>query len=139
MHWTDRLGGPPGRYAVAAVALIAFWFPLRLWLDHGDPILGILADSGLYGAIWGLFPWLIDKVNKQGRRVLTAADRRRGIIVGLAVGVPVFGAFLALCLTTGRWVHAGLFAFTLAGLLVAARMSHRASESGDDRAVAARG
>ncbi|MCY1139407.1 hypothetical protein OWR29_15515 [Actinoplanes sp. Pm04-4] len=121
------------------MALIAFWFPLRLWLDHGDPILAILANSGLYGAIWGLFPWLIDKVNKQGRRALTTADRRRGITIGLAVGVPVFGAFLALCLATGRWVHAGLFALTLAGLVAAAWMSHRALKSGDDRAVAARG
>ncbi|MCO8270202.1 hypothetical protein M1L60_06295 [Actinoplanes sp. TRM 88003] len=125
MHWTDRLGGPPGRYAVTAAALTAVWFLFRLWLDHGDPVLSILGLSGLYGALWGLGPWLIDKVNRRGHRDLDRADRRRGVVVGLGVGLPLFGALLAMCLATGRWVYATGYVLAIAGIVIAAWLSYR--------------
>ena len=137
----NRLGGPPGRYAVLAAGLAVCLFPLRLLLDAGDPVLQTVAVSGLYGTVWGLFPTVIEWLNrKAGRadrnpRVQTPAERgawlRYGARLGLAVGVPFFGAMIALCLSAGLpWNYTVPFVVALLILVVAAIRSRRAATPG---------
>ncbi|MBG0565841.1 hypothetical protein [Actinoplanes aureus] len=103
----ERLGGPPGRFAVLSVVLGLFWFPVRLYLDQGEPIAQSVALSGLYGGLWALLVPAIAWVDRkaQNRPAGTEPDDpawvRRGAIIGLAVGVPFYGALLVFCLVTG--------------------------------------
>jgi protein-S-isoprenylcysteine O-methyltransferase Ste14 len=122
----ERLGGAPGRHAVASVALALMWFPFRLWIDHGDPIAHIAVLSGLYGTFWALmipaFEWM------QRRNAPAPAPAppsrqwvRRGAFIGLAVGVPFQLALITVGVATG--VQLGtvvLCAIALVSLVVVA-------------------
>jgi hypothetical protein len=118
----DRLGGAPGRFVVASIMLSAVWFLFRLYLDRGDPIAAIIALSGLYGALWAALIPVFERFSSRGSlRRADRAGRRRGAYVGLAAGVPYYGALLALCLTTGRfWLLTAAFAGILVAVVVTA-------------------
>lgn len=116
------LGGPPGRYVVASMALAVLWFPFRVWLDRGQPMSEIVAGSGLFGAMWALFTPAAEWMQRHGRRAGNSSVQhgdsvrhspatsphgarrawaRRGAYIGLAVGVPFHGGLILLCLRTG--------------------------------------
>lgn len=123
----EKLGGPPGRYAVASVTLTLIWFAMRLFLDRGDPVSLIFARAGLYGAVWALmlplFDWLNRKALPADRRPLplTAEQNRRGALLGLAVGGPFYAGMLVFSLVTGRaWVYPVSFGIILAVVVVIA-------------------
>jgi hypothetical protein len=122
-----RLGAAPGRFVVISVILAVVWFPIRLYLDRGDPLAAIIALSGLYGAVWSLmlpvFEWTSRKTANQPRPEIDEDPRRvrRGALVGLGLGVPFYGALLLLCLVTGRsLVYTLGFAVILAGVVAVA-------------------
>jgi hypothetical protein len=48
-----RLGGQPGRYAVATVVFALLWFPFRLLFDRGDPRVAFLILCLSTGLSWG--------------------------------------------------------------------------------------
>ncbi|MEU4622090.1 hypothetical protein AB0G04_19270 [Actinoplanes sp. NPDC023801] len=137
----DRLGGPPGVYVVACVVLAVVWFPFRLLLDRGDPIPRIIAASALNGALWPLIPIAGEWGLRLRRKIAGSADAvpstptpgyrawaRRGAIVGLAVGMPSFGALIALCLITGRsWAYTTSFAVILVVIVAISAKSMRKS------------
>ena len=118
----DRLGGAPGRYVVASIVLSAVWFLFRLYLDRGDPIAAIVVLSALYGAVWAALIPVFERFNsKVSPRRAGRPERHRGAYVGLAAGVPYYGALLVLCLTTGRyWLYTAAFAGILAAVVVLA-------------------
>jgi hypothetical protein len=130
----DRLGGEPGRFTVSAIAFAVVWFPIRLYLDHGDPIAAIIASSGLHGMVWAWIPlsieWLQPRLSRRRPAVRTEPPSRsyvrRGAIVGLAAGVPFYGALIALCLITGRSrVYPASFVVLLAIIIVVAAVRLR--------------
>jgi len=111
----NRLGGPPGRYAVLCVVLAVLWFPFGLLLDKDDPIATNITSSGLKGALWALIP-LAAEWGQRARRgaagnigdppsIAPTGGRAyawRGVIVGLGTGVPFFGGLIVLCLFTAQ-------------------------------------
>ena len=138
-----RLGGQPGRYAVATVVFALLWFPFRLWFDRGDPIAEIVATSGMQGAMWALIPVTIE----WGQRRRTTPENRpaddgpeearRGVLVGLAVGTPFAAAFLILCLSTGlSWGYTVFFGVLLLAILAVAFRNHRRATAPERRGPA---
>jgi peptidoglycan/LPS O-acetylase OafA/YrhL len=127
-----RLGGQPGRYAVATVVLTLLWFPFRLLLDRGDPIAEIIATSGMNGAIWALIPVTIEwgqrrRSSPENRPAQDSPEEaRRGVVVGLAVGTPFAAAFLILCLSTSLSPgYAVFFSLLLLAIVAVALRNHR--------------
>jgi hypothetical protein len=142
----DRLGGPPGRYAVTCVALSALWFPFRLLFDRGDPIAEIVAASGMQGALWALIPVFLNRPQWHARRGATdpAENRqpvptpegiawaRRGAFLGMAAGVPFAGVLLVVCLSTGReWAFTVFFGLLLVIIVAVAVRSLRRAPVAD--------
>jgi hypothetical protein len=124
----DRAGGAPGRYAVSSVVFALAWFPLRLYLDRGDPLAAIIITSGLYGVVWAFAPPLLDVLNRhfgpqRPTGSIAEADRpawiRRGALLGLTVGVPFHSALLVLCLTSAASrLSAGVFGVVVVAIAV---------------------
>jgi hypothetical protein len=139
----NKLGGPPGRYAVLCVVLSVLWLPFELLLENGDPIATIITGSGLKGAIWALVPVAVERGQRAQRRAagtigdppsIAAADGRahawRGMIVGLGTGVPFFGALIVLCLITSQWPgYAVCFVAVLLAIAVVAMRSLKKSQT----------
>jgi hypothetical protein len=139
--WVERLGGPPGRYAVAAVTLALIWLQFRLYLDRGDPTELIIARSALYGAVWALMLPLFEWFN---RRTLPGARKprphtpqatRRGALIGLAVGGPFYTALLVFALfTVGGWLYPVSFAVILGAVVAIAVARLVSAPDGSDPA-----
>ena len=135
---TDRLGDTLGRYAVAAVVLTLMGLPIRFWVQHGDPVVHIVALSGLNGTIYALMvPAAVWWTRRQARREGAAqrphlrVDKVRGAWIGLAVGVPFFLGFIVFCLMTERPAgYPGAFAVGLVAIVVVAvrNLRHAGSE-----------
>ncbi|MEV4349812.1 hypothetical protein AB0J83_35585 [Actinoplanes sp. NPDC049596] len=120
--YLEALGAQPGPFAVSSIVLGLLWFPFRLWVDHGDPVAHIAVLSGLYGSVWSLIipggEWLQQRRGRAEASPAPPADRRRGALVGLAVGVPFQAVLIAVGLATG--VQLGtvvLCAIILAGIV----------------------
>lgn len=123
----EALGALPGPFAAMCVAMAVLWFPFRLYLDRGDPLAAIVAASGLHGVVWAVLWLVLGWGHRRMQRTAAADDdapppgaserrarARRGAAVGLGVGVPFFGALIALCLITGRSpVYTASFAVVL--------------------------
>lgn len=137
----ERLGGPPGRYAVLCVVLAVLWFPFRLLLDKGDPIALIVVSSGLHGVMWALLTLAVEWGQRMRRGAVGPGDNpssvtavehrawaRRGAIVGLGVSVPFYGTLIALCLITDRsWAYTASFGVIMLAMIAVAISSLRHS------------
>ncbi|BEL04555.1 hypothetical protein Q0Z83_027460 [Actinoplanes sichuanensis] len=128
----ERLGGAPGWFVVASAVLAVLWFPARLFLDGDDPVVTVIARSGLYGAVWAMMLPVIEWCDRNvtRRRIRRANDHetsatpghvRRGALVGLAVGVPFYGGLLVFCLITGRsWSYTAIYGVILVAVVAVA-------------------
>lgn len=131
---------------MAALVLSVVWFPLRLLvMDRGDPIALVVAASSLTGSLWAFSLPVLEWAQHRRLPGADAADRRglvpatdyrawirRGALTGLAVGVPFYGALIAMCLITGRTtVYTVAFGLILFGIVAVAiwNLRHRAGSS----------
>ena len=118
----------------------------KLWLDSGDPIAEIIVASGLRGIFTALTAMVAEWMPRRHRHVdnlghpspPTPAQRRRsqrrGSIVGLSVGVPFVGSFIALCLITDQSVgYTMSFPIVLIGMSAVAIRSLRATATASTR------
>jgi hypothetical protein len=116
----DRLGGPPGRYVAAAIAVSLVAFPMKaLFTDRGDPLGDLVTNSALQGVVWALGV-LAAEALLRGRGRTSREYRRRGARVGLAVGVPFLAALAGYAAVVGRPLFAALFGVALTGVVTVA-------------------
>ncbi len=137
------LGAQPGPYVVTAAAIAVVAFSFHVWRGAGDPLTLRIAASGLTGALYGLIPLVLDLVPRRAPIGGVAdqpgpgwsPDRRRGAVVGLGIGVPLFGGLLGLSLATGQTpLYPVSFAVIVIGIVAAAAWNLRRTPSvADDR------
>ncbi|MGC5662052.1 hypothetical protein ACN261_16875 [Micromonospora sp. WMMD723] len=134
--------GAPGPYVLSAAFATALWFPLRLFEDPDRSVPLALVRAGLAGVVWGLFPFLMAAVSRSRSqdRSLVALRRgvvpaggpdraamvdqlpatRRGALIAVVGGVPLFGGLAALAPTVDRPASGVAFLVVLAVVLTIA-------------------